>query len=40
MIVVERLKNFLPKGQLKRGVVVLAGGTALGQLIVALSSPI
>ena len=39
-MLVERLKTFLPKGQLKRGVVVLAGGTALGQLIAALSSPI
>lgn len=36
----QRLKALIPTGQFTRGVSVLAGGTALGQLIVALASPI
>lgn len=35
-----RLKTLIPKGQFARSVSVLAGATALGQGIVALSSPI
>ncbi|HBB35147.1 MAG TPA: polysaccharide biosynthesis protein [Cyanobacteria bacterium UBA8803] len=36
----NRLKKFLPKGSLTRNVAVLAGGTALGQGLVILCSPL
>ena len=34
------VKSFFPKGVFARSVTVLAGGTALGQAIVTLASPL
>lgn len=36
----QALRRFIPRGRFGRSVAVLAGGTALGQIIVVLASPI